>query len=98
MTSSWIYPTGQEEISDEVSYDGLLSYGCTMARAGWQKRLLEVIQETPGLTMKALSKKAGLNDGYISEMLKKDVKPTIEVFLAIAEAAEIVRKKFIDPS
>lgn len=39
--------------------------------------------------MKALSRRAGLNDGYVSEMIAKGSKPTIEAFLALAEAAGV---------
>jgi len=57
--------------------------------AGWRKRLVLLIDETPGLTMKALSKEAGLNDGYVSAMLKKGIDPTVTAFLALAEAAGV---------
>jgi len=43
--------------------------------------------EEAGLNMKSLSRRAGLNAGYVSEMLAKGVTPTVEVFLALAEAA-----------
>jgi repressor LexA len=56
---------------------------------GWRKRLRELVDETPGLNMKALSRKAGLGDTYVADVLSRGFKPTVENFLAIAEAAGV---------
>jgi transcriptional regulator with XRE-family HTH domain len=59
---------------------------------GWRKRLQQILDETPGLNMKALSKRAGMHEGYISQVLRKGVVPTIDAFVAIAEAARQARR------
>lgn len=56
---------------------------------GWRKRLRELIEGTPGLNMKSLSRKAGLGDSYVNDILVRGFKPTIENFVAIAEAAGV---------
>lgn len=56
---------------------------------GWRKRLKELIEGTPGLDMRTLSRKAGLNPGYISEMYAKPSTPTVDAFLKIAQAAGV---------
>lgn len=56
---------------------------------GWRKRLKGLIDETPGLNMKALSRKAGLSDSYVHDVMVRGFKPTIENFVAIADAAGV---------
>lgn len=56
---------------------------------GWRKRLQEVIDESEGLTMKALSMRAGLSPGAIHDMLKRGTTPSVDNFIAIAEAAGV---------
>lgn len=48
-----------------------------------------MIEGTPGLDMKSLSRKAGLNDAYIAQMYSKPSTPTVDVFLKIAAAAGV---------
>lgn len=55
----------------------------------WRKRLRDLIEGTPGLDMKSLSRKAGLNDAYIAQMYSKPSTPTVDVFLKIAAAAGV---------
>lgn len=55
----------------------------------WRKRLKDLIEGTPGLDMKSLSRKAGLNDAYIAQMYSKPSTPTVDVFLKIAAAAGV---------
>jgi SOS-response transcriptional repressor LexA len=55
-------------------------------KSTWRARLQKVIDETPGLTMKALSLKAGLNSAGVHSILKKGHTPSIENFLAICTA------------
>lgn len=54
---------------------------------GWRKRLQTIIDESEGLTMKALSLRAGLGPGAVHDVLKRGMTPSVENFIAIAEAA-----------
>lgn len=56
---------------------------------GWRKRLQTLIEETDGLTMKTLSVRAGLSPGAIHDVLKRGQTPSVENFIAIAEAAGV---------
>jgi phage repressor protein C with HTH and peptisase S24 domain len=56
---------------------------------GWRKRLKTLLDETQGLDMKSLSKKAGLNDSAIHDILVRGRNPSVENFVAIAEAAGV---------
>ena len=53
---------------------------------GWRKRILDLIEATPGLTMKALSLRAGMSDTFVRDILKRDRSPSIDHFVAIANA------------
>lgn len=56
---------------------------------GWRKRLQQVIDESEGLSMKALSLRAGLGPGAVHDVLKRGMTPSVENFIAIAEAAGV---------
>jgi len=59
-----------------------------MAEA-WRLKLKALIDETPGLTMKAVSVKAGLHPSTLQAILTKGASPSIENFLAICRALNI---------
>lgn len=50
---------------------------------------MEAIKAAGGPDMQALSKKAGLSKGYIHSILKQGRTPSVEAFLAVAEAAGV---------
>lgn len=56
---------------------------------GWRKRLQKLIDESEGLTMKSLSLRAGLGPGAVHDVLKRGMTPSVENFIAIAEAAGV---------
>lgn len=58
-------------------------------QTGWRKRLLDIIDGTDGLTMKALSKKAGLAESALHDYLKRGRAPSVDNFIAIAHAAGV---------
>lgn len=52
----------------------------------WRTRLKKMIDETPGLTMKSLSLKAGLHASTLQSILKRGASPSVDNFVAIAKA------------
>lgn len=52
----------------------------------WRTRLKQIIDETPGLTMKSLSLKAGLHASTLQSILKRGASPSVDNFVAIAAA------------
>lgn len=62
---------------------------------GWKKRLQDLIAQTPSLSMKSVSLKAGKNAGFLSDLYSpqdptkppKDV--TVDVFVKLAKAAGV---------
>lgn len=55
-------------------------------RDDWRTRLRRIIAETPGLTMKGLSLKAGLNASTVRTLLTRGSSPTAETLIAVANA------------
>jgi SOS-response transcriptional repressor LexA len=51
----------------------------------WRDRLGQIIEETPGLTMKGVSLKAGLDASAVSKIMK-GVSPSVDTFIAICGA------------
>lgn len=62
----------------------------------WKTRLKTIIEETPGLSMKGLSVKAGLNPSAVYDILKRDQAPSIEAFLALAKALGVKPSFLLD--
>ena len=62
----------------------------------WRFRLKQLIDETPGLSMKAVSLKAGLSASSVHNMLKRGNAPTIENFLAICAALNVSPSVLLD--
>lgn len=58
-----------------------------MAKIDWRARMLAYIKETPGVSMKGISVKAGLNETAVRDILKRGFTPTLDTFLAISAAA-----------
>jgi SOS-response transcriptional repressor LexA len=54
--------------------------------APWTKRLKQIIDETPGLTMKSLSLKSGLNKGAVFDIVKRGQDPSVATVLAICRS------------
>lgn len=55
----------------------------------WRARLKQLIAETPGLSMKRLSLKAGLSESGIRDIISRGTSPSIDTFVSIAEALGI---------
>lgn len=55
----------------------------------WRDRLKTLIEETPGLSMKRLSLKAGMSESGIRDILSRGASPSIDTFVAIAGAAGV---------
>ncbi|MTH96555.1 XRE family transcriptional regulator [Roseibium sp. RKSG952] len=58
---------------------------------GWFDRLLAAIQDTKdaGVSARALSMRAGLNDQYVGQMVRNNVQPTVDKFIALCEAMNV---------
>lgn len=52
----------------------------------WRERLRRIIAETPGLTMKGVSLKTGLNASTVQTLLTRGSSPTAETVISIANA------------
>lgn len=55
----------------------------------WRFRLKRLIDETPGLSMKALSLKAGMHASSVHNIVKRGHAPSIDNFLAICKALQV---------
>lgn len=64
----------------------------------WRTRLKSLIDETPGLTMKGLSLKAGLHASTVQSILTKGTAPSVENFLAICQAMGITPAQLLEGS
>lgn len=58
-------------------------------QTSWRERLKRLIDETPGLTMKGISVKAGLHPSTVQSIVSKGTSPSIDNFLAICKAAGV---------
>lgn len=55
----------------------------------WRKRLKELIEERPDLSMKRLSLDAGLSESAVRDIVNRGSTPTVDTFCAIAKAAGV---------
>lgn len=62
----------------------------------WRARLKRLIDETPGLSMKTLSLKAGLGASTLHDILKRGRSPSIDVLIAVAAALGMRPSQLID--
>jgi transcriptional regulator with XRE-family HTH domain len=62
----------------------------------WRKRLQEIIDGTPGLSMKAVSVRAGLNPSAVHDIIKRGNAPSIESFLAICRALGVSPSQLLE--
>lgn len=64
--------------------------------SGWRARLKKLIDDTPGLTMKGLPLKAGLNASTVQAIISKGASPSIDNFIAICRAAGVRPSSLLD--
>ena len=62
----------------------------------WRTRLRQLIDETPGLTMKGLSLQAGLSETAVRDALERDRTPSVENFVKIARALGITVEQLLE--
>lgn len=62
----------------------------------WRQRLKFILDETPGLTMKALSLKANLSPSTVHSILTKGASPSIDNFIAICTALGVSPSELLD--
>lgn len=67
-----------------------------MKSTKWRERLKAIIDETPGLTMKGLSLKAGLHASTVQSILTRGTAPSVENFLAICQALGVTPAQLLD--
>lgn len=62
----------------------------------WRFRLKRLIDETPGLSMKAVSLKAGLQPSAVHDAIQRGHAPSIDKFVAICRALGIRPSQLLD--
>ncbi len=62
----------------------------------WRTRLKTIIDETPGLTMKSLSLRAGLGATALHDILRRGTSPSVDTLVAVAKVLGIKPSQLID--
>jgi phage repressor protein C with HTH and peptisase S24 domain len=55
----------------------------------WRERLKTIIDETPGLTMKSVSQKAGLSSSTVHSIIANGASPSVDNFIKICAAINV---------